>query len=329
MAECSECGKQTMSFTCHYCGKKFCSEHRLPESHDCEGLDSGKKEEYMAGESAEDEETSTSHKSGETSSTQQKWFKDKDVKSEVRRSRSSTPRILTDVKNTLKNSYTLSIILVTSLFFLAHQTIPGLARLLMLYPAATQQAAAAAGYSQTLLTHPWGLLTVMLVHGGLFHLLANMVTFYFFGTTLEKNIGSRKLLKFYLGTGVLASIGYVLFSNLLYLIYGAQLPGGVATLTPAVGASGAVVAAVGTIAILYPDAEVLLYFIIPMKIRTAVGVFGFIEILNITAKLAGITLPVLGGLASSAHLTGLIAGIWFGKKIRDKHGRKTRLNLFS
>lgn len=327
MAECAECGKQTMSFTCHYCGEKFCSEHRLPENHDCDGLDSGKKEEYMAGD--REEESQSTQKASKDNGTQQKWFRDKEVKSEVRRNTGPTPRIFTDIKNTLKNSYTLSIILVTSLIFLAHQAVPGLTRLLMLYPAITEQAAAAAGYSQTLVTHPWGLLTVMIVHGGFFHLLANMITFYFFGTTLEKNIGSRKLLKFYVGSGVLASIGYVLFTNLLYFIHGAELAGGVGTLSPAVGASGAVVAAVGTIAVLYPDAEVLLYFIIPMKIRTAVGVFGIIETVNIGAKLAGITLPLIGGFASSAHLTGLLVGIWFGREIRDRYGRKSRLNLFT
>lgn len=319
-----------MSFTCHYCGKKFCSEHRLPEKHECEGLESGKKEEYMPSNSKDGAVSSkNTGKSEKKEKPEQKWFKDKEVKSEVHRNRSSTPRILKDIKNTFTNSYTLSIILITSMFFLAHQTFAGLDRLIMLYPAITQQAAAAAGYSQNLLSHPWGLITVILVHGNFVHLLANMLTFYFFGTTLEKNIGSRKLLEFYIGTGVLASIGYVLFSNLLYFIHGAQLASGVGTLTPAVGASGAVVAAVGTIAVLYPDAEVLLYFIIPMKIRTAVGAFAFIEILNITAKLAGATLPVIGGFASSAHLTGLVAGIWFGRKIREKHGRRSRLNLFT
>jgi len=167
----------------------------------------------------------------------------------------------------------------------------------------------------------------MLVHAGWFHLFANMVTFYFFGTTLEKNIGGRKLLQFYIGAGLLASLGYILFSNLLYMIHGAQI-GGLGTLSPAVGASGAVVAAVGAIAVLYPDAEVLLYFVIPMKIRSAVGLFGGIELFNLAAKLGGITLPVIGGFASSAHLAGLAVGIIFGKKLKDRYGRGSRINLF-
>lgn len=326
MSECSECGKQTMSFTCHYCGGKFCSEHRLPENHDCEGLESGKKEEYMVSKSKDKDSKEKRKKS--KSKNQQKWFKEKNVKQDVHRNQGETSRFLSDIKHTLKNNYTLSIITVTSAVFFLASIMPGINRLLMLYPALVSQATAGLPYSQTLLTQPWGLLTVLLVHGGLFHLLANMVTFYFFGSTLEKTIGSRKLLKFYLGTGLLASIGYVLFSNLLYFIHGAQLSSGLGTLTPAVGASGAVVAAVGAIAVLYPDAEVLLYFIIPMKIQTAVKVFGAMEIVNISAKVAGITIPVIGGFASSAHLAGLAAGIWFGKKIKDEYGSRRRINIF-
>lgn len=40
MAKCDICGKETtLPFRCKYCGGTFCDEHRLPESHDCDGLD--------------------------------------------------------------------------------------------------------------------------------------------------------------------------------------------------------------------------------------------------------------------------------------------------
>ncbi|MHA1960110.1 MAG: site-2 protease family protein [Candidatus Thorarchaeota archaeon] len=38
MANCSLCGKEDLSFTCHYCNGVFCSDHRLPESHGCPGI---------------------------------------------------------------------------------------------------------------------------------------------------------------------------------------------------------------------------------------------------------------------------------------------------
>jgi hypothetical protein len=39
MPRCDKCGKKLITFSdfeCSYCGKNFCSEHRLPESHNCE-----------------------------------------------------------------------------------------------------------------------------------------------------------------------------------------------------------------------------------------------------------------------------------------------------
>jgi len=39
MVKCDKCGKEVdLPFRCNYCGGYFCSEHRLPEFHDCTGL---------------------------------------------------------------------------------------------------------------------------------------------------------------------------------------------------------------------------------------------------------------------------------------------------
>jgi len=313
MAECSECGKETMSFTCHYCGEKYCSEHRLPENHDCDGLDSGKKEEYLGTE--EDEEVEASK--------DEKWFDEKfeqrDVKKEVRRNKTKRRGLGTDIIDTFKNSYTLSIILVISLAFLLQYVVPSsLINNLVLSPELN-----------AVFTSPWTLVTVMFLHGGLFHLMANMITFYFFGRLVENVVGSMKLLKFYFGAGVVASIAYVLMSNIYMFLHGSVFSSGVATLTPAVGASGAVVAFVGAAAVMYPDAEVLLYFVFPMKIWTAVRAFGAMEVINIAFKLSGTTLPIIGGFASSAHLAGLLLGVYIGKQWKSKVRRTSRIDLFS
>jgi len=339
MAECSECGKQTMSFTCHYCGEKFCSEHRLPENHDCEGLDSGKKDEYMQS-SDQPKQVKKSSEQGSADSSN-KWFKDKNLKEEkrTRKSRVMKNSLWSDISYTLKHNYTLSIIIATSALFFLGEIVPLLQYGAMLFPniepssalqaglPAQEAAANVLGYEPTLLNQPWGIITVMIAHGSLVHLFANMVTLYFFGSALEKSIGQKDFLKFYIGTGILASIAYIVFSNILYLLHGASISG-VSTLSPAVGASGAVVAAVGAVAMLYPDAEVMLYFVIPMKIQTAVKIFGAIETVNLVAKLAGFTLPVIGGFASSAHLAGLFAGVLLGRKLRDRYGGRARINIF-
>ena len=293
MAECSKCGKNAMTFTCRYCGEKFCSEHRLPENHKCEGLEEGVKKEKK-----------------ET----QKWFEEKKLKKETMKGQPRKPvgnSFSKDIISTLKTNATLGIISVTVLAFILQYTIPGFQNLLILEPDLNSVA-----------SKPWSLLTVMLLHGGMFHLFANMVTFYFFGSAVEKTIGTARTLKFYIVSGLVASIGFVVFRNILYLLHGPAI-GGVETLGPAVGASGAVVAFLGVVAMLYPDAEVLLYFFIPMKIKTAVMAFGAIELFNMGAKLAGETLPIIGFFASSAHLSGLAVGLLYGKMLQDRYRKKS------
>lgn len=272
-----------MSFTCKYCGKKFCSEHRLPENHNCDSMDE-KIEEQKEGSD--------------------KWFEEKEVRN--RPEPPKKPSLFQDVLRTFRSNMTLTIIATTVLFFIL-QGFSGVTQFLLLDPAVA-----------SILTSPWTLLTVMLVHAGPFHIFANMVTFYFFGTPFEKMVGSRKLLEFYILSGLAASIGYILFHNMLYILHGATYGGGMPTLGPAVGASGAVVAVFGAVAMLYPDAEVLLYFFIPMKVKTALSLFAGLETVNLAATAAGFRLPVLGGFASSAHLAGLAVGVYYGYRLRQR-----------
>lgn len=296
-----------MTFTCRYCDQKFCAEHRLPENHDCQGL-----EEEIEKEKNQSEE---------------KWFDEKETKDEqetrtvTASTRTNQPGLGKSIINTLKSNYTLTIISFTVLMFVLQYTVPGLFNLFVLDPAV-----------RSILYKPWTLVTVMFLHGGLFHLLANMITFYFFGTPVEKMVGGKELLKLYFGGGIIASLAFVGFRNLLYTMYGSTMASktllglqftSMETLGLAVGASGAVVAFVGAVAMLYPEAEVLLYFVIPMKIKTAVYAFGVLEGFNLLTKLLGYNLPIIGGFASSAHLAGLLIGLWYGRKLRDKHRRQT------
>ena len=318
MAECSECGEKSMSFTCRYCREKFCPEHRLPEKHNCEGLESGKKEEY-SGSSKEKKD--------------QKWFDDKFKDKKQPEKQYQKPSMFNESKRILKNNITLLIIGLTAATFLLQGLIPGFQSFLELSPALTQsaveatnQAAQNLGFQGDILTKtlpqsPWTILTVMLVHGSFIHIAANMITFYFFGTAVERAVAGLEMLKIYLLAGIGSSIGYILFRNLLYIIHG-PITGNL-SLAPAVGASGAVIAMFSIVAMLYPQAEVLLYFIIPMKIQTAFRLFAGLETINLLAILAGIRLPILGGFASSAHLAGLAIGIYYGKKLQKKYSRNT------
>lgn len=297
MAECSKCGDEAMTFKCKYCGKKFCSKHRLPENHECDSM----------------EEEIQKNKEKQES---QQWFQEEKVRnpapSQTTKKKRRKTSIFGEIRDVLSRNYTLGIIGITVLVYII-QLILGIGpqsnefyNLLVLQPGLEQ-----------VLAQPWTLVTVMFLHANEFHLFANMITLYFFGTAVEKSIGSKNFLKFYFASGIAASIGFVVVRNMLALYQGSSVLG------PAVGASGAVVAMFAVVAMLYPEAEVLLYFIFPMKIKTALYAFGGLEAFNLAAKMAGVYLPVIGGFASSAHLAGLLAGIWYGRKLQDKYQRKT------
>jgi len=64
----------------------------------------------------------------------------------------------------------------------------------------------------TFLDYPWGIVTSMFIHDGFFHLFANMITLYFFGTYLNRLIGSRRFLLVYFGGGILGSIFFILLA---------------------------------------------------------------------------------------------------------------------
>ncbi|MFO7794191.1 MAG: rhomboid family intramembrane serine protease, partial [Candidatus Nanohaloarchaea archaeon] len=298
--ECSECGEKSMSFTCRYCGKSFCSEHRLPENHDCQGLEESQKE---------------------SSEEHEEWFEDKFSKKKDKNEGKDSPvgkpakykthreSITKDILNTVKSNATLAVVGITVLAYIIQVSLAQeqFFNVLVLNPELSE-----------ILARPWSVLTVMLLHAAPFHLFANMLTFYFFASPLERLIGAKKMLKIYIISGLLASLSYVGFYNLLAFIHGSPEVAGLA-----VGASGGVVALVGVIAKLYPNADVLLFFVVPMKIKTAVYAFGVFESFNLLMKLAGYQLPIIGNFASSAHLAGLITGLYFGNKLQKKYKRNS------
>ncbi len=57
---------------------------------------------------------------------------------------------------------------------------------------------------------PWTIVTSLFVHGGLWHIIANTVTLYFFGRYLSRLIGESKFLIIYFGGGILGSVFYIL-----------------------------------------------------------------------------------------------------------------------
>jgi membrane associated rhomboid family serine protease len=155
---------------------------------------------------------------------------------------------------------------------------------------------------------PWQLVTYAFLHGNFAHLFFNAFALYQFGTPVEHAWGSRRY-AIYLLTCVVGA-------GLMQLAVSYLVPGDV---HPVVGASGGIFALLLAYAVLFPNNRLMLLFPpIPMRARTAVIVFGVLEL-------------VLGfsgaqpGVAHFVHLGGLLFGwllirYWRGKPPRGRTG---------
>ncbi len=157
------------------------------------------------------------------------------------------------------------------------------------------------------------LLTSMFMHGGLLHLLGNMLFLWIFGNNIEDSMGRFRFIAFYLAGGVVALLAQTLLE-----------PDSTA---PTIGASGAVAAVLGGYALLYPRARVktlviIIFFItlIELPALLVLGLWFLIQVLYGTAELAQ---PVggAGGIAYFAHIGGFIFGLLLIKLIANRPHR--------
>ncbi len=141
-----------------------------------------------------------------------------------------------------------------------------------------------------------GLFTSMFLHGGVMHILGNMLFLWIFGDNLEDCMGHVGYLLFYLAGGLGAGLAQVI----------AEPSSGI----PTVGASGAIAAVMGGYLLLYPRAKVdiLFIFIVFFKIFTIpawvmLGIWFALQLFN------GVSIDAAtGGVAYWAHAGGFIIG---------------------
>ncbi|HOX48273.1 MAG TPA: rhomboid family intramembrane serine protease [Spirochaetia bacterium] len=136
----------------------------------------------------------------------------------------------------------------------------------------------------------WQPFTYMFVHADLSHLLVNMLGLLFFGTQVERELGSSEFLLYYLLTGFLAG----LFSLAAYLLAGAYS-------VFLLGASGAVFAVLLAYAALFPNSDIYVWGILPVRAPVLVVGYTLIEVVS----------QLFSFRSSVAHLTHL-AGFGFG-----------------
>ena len=148
----------------------------------------------------------------------------------------------------------------------------------------------------------WQLVTYMFIHGGIWHILFNMLTLWMFGVPLERDWGTRRFLKYYFYCGIAAGV-CVLAVNMALGDWG----------VPTIGASGAIFGLLVAFGVLYPNQVVLMSFLFPIKAKYMVMIYAAIELL--------VTFGPNTGVSTIAHLGGMAFGYLYLK------GRLPRVSL--
>ncbi len=153
------------------------------------------------------------------------------------------------------------------------------------------------------LSKPWTIITYAFVHDltGIFHILFNMLIFYWFGKLFIEYLGSDKLVALYVLGAIAGGISYLLVYNTIPF-YQSQTP-----LLGMVGASAAVYAVLVGTAVLLPDYTFFLMFLGPVKIK-------YIAIFYIVLSFLGSVGGNAGG--NVAHLGGALIGFVYIKQLQ-------------
>lgn len=141
------------------------------------------------------------------------------------------------------------------------------------------------------------LFTTIFVHGGFLHLLGNMLFLWTFGDNIEDSMGHVRFVVFFLLTGAFAAFCHAVWDT--------------QSLSPLVGASGAVSGILGAYILLYPRSRILVGIplgpiFLPIRLRAwlLIGIWFGLQIFNvINGGVDG------GGTAWLAHIGGFLAGM--------------------
>jgi rhomboid-like protein len=165
---------------------------------------------------------------------------------------------------------------------------------------------------------PWQVITYMFFHGGWMHILFNMLSLYFIGPILEYAIGAKRFFNLYFicGIGAIAFQWAVQAFEVHALIGSFVIPDSLQTVdplvmqklqaiydVPIVGASGAIFGVLVGFGMLYPDMELMMFFIpIPIKAKYFILFYVGLEIYSVISPGAG------DNIAHLAHLGGALIG---------------------
>lgn len=160
----------------------------------------------------------------------------------------------------------------------------------------------ALSYVPVLLQTPsqwYRIITSMFTHADIFHIFFNMWFLYFFGSDVEKRLGSLKYLILYFASGLLAIVFHTAFI---------PIGGGINLVIPALGASGAISGVLGAYLMLYPRRKLSgCYLILIIPLCFTMTASWFLLLWFATQVIYGYLR--FGGVAFFAHVGGFVSGI--------------------
>ena len=162
-------------------------------------------------------------------------------------------------------------------------------------------------------------LTCMFSHGGLLHLVGNMLYLWVFGRNVEDDFGHLRFFVFYMSAGILASLAFA-----------AAFPSGT---VPLVGASGAIAGILGVYFLRFPFSRiyclVILFIIVRIVPIPAFVILGFWFVVQLSASMTSVAISAdsagHGGVAWITHVAGFVVGIiWTILEMRRRYYGKKR-----
>lgn len=265
-----------MPYVCKFCKGRFCAAHRLPENHACQGLgayrETIRKEGRIMGPAPGDEPIAP-----RVSTSARAW--------------ASMDAFWSKVDGKMTYVF-LGVFIAVYLVEWAVFASAGEEALKNVFAVGTDA-----------LVRPWSIVTSIFAHSvyDISHIIFNSLGLLFFGHTVEKLIGTKRYTYLFLGAGVVAGLAQVFLMKLLFN-----------TTSYALGASGALQGAMGTLAVLAPTLTVLVLFVIPAPLWALVILFVLYDLFFVVSQVDG------NRVANIAHLAGLAVGLAYGWSLRRK-----------
>ena len=165
-----------------------------------------------------------------------------------------------------------------------------------------------------LLHRPWTIITYMFYHWEFFHLLFNMIWFYWMGKIILEYLGSKKLFGIYIMGGLFGALFYVIAFN-LFPIFASSV-----NTSFALGASASVLAITVAAATLLPDYPISLILFGNVALKWIAAVSVVLDLISVSGENAG---------GHIAHLGGALFGFIYIKALQNGTNLTKWLEIFS